>query len=110
VRGVLTLLSCVPYYGRITVFGDKGWIEVVTEGNVDQGKPTIVTVCKGTNAPREVTTFQPTDTVTENFEAWAAAVAGEKPYRFTPAQLLDNVKIFESIATSARDGGKTIRL
>ena len=58
VRGVLTLLSCVPYYGRITVFGDKGWIEVVTEGNVDQGKPTIVTVCKGTNAPREVTTFQ----------------------------------------------------
>ena len=110
VRGVLTLLSCVPYYGRITVFGDKGWIEVVTEGNVDQGKPTIVTVCKGTNAPREVTTFQPTDTVTENFEAWAAAVAGEKPYRFRPAQLLDNVKIFESIVTSAREGGKTIRL
>ena len=110
VRGVLTLLSCVPYYGRVTVFGDKGWVEVVTEGNVDQGKPTIVTVCEGTNAPREVTTLQPTDTVTKNFEAWAAAVAGEKPYRFTPQQLLDNVKIFESIVTSAREGGKAIRL
>jgi predicted dehydrogenase len=110
VRGVFTLLSCVPYYGRITVFGDKGWIEVVTEGNVDQGKPTIVTVCKGTNAPREITTFHHTDTVTENFEAWAAAVAGEKIYRFTPQQLLDNVKIFESIVTTAREGGKAIRL
>ena len=83
---------------------------MVTEGNVDQGKPTLVTVCKGTNAPREVTTFQPTDTVTANFEAWAAAVAGEKPYRFTPAQLLDNVKIFEAVVASAQDGGKTIRL
>jgi electron transfer flavoprotein alpha/beta subunit len=83
---------------------------VVTEGNVDQGKPTIVTVRKGTNAPREVTTFQPTDTVKANFEAWAAAVAGEEPYRFTPQQLLDHVKIFESIVTSASEGGKTIRL
>jgi len=110
VRGAVTLLSCVPYYGRVTVFGDKGWVEVVTEGNVDQGKPTLVTVCKGTNAPREVTTFQPTDTVTANFEAWAAAVAGEKPYRFTPAQLLDNVKIFEAVVASAQDGGKPIRL
>jgi predicted dehydrogenase len=110
VRGVVTLLSCVPYYGRVTVFGDKGWVEVVSEGNVDQGKPTIVTLCKGTNAPREVTTFQPTDTVTANFEAWAGAVAGETPYRFTPAQLLDNVKIFEAVVGSAQEGGKTIRL
>jgi predicted dehydrogenase len=110
VRGAVTLLSCVPYYGRVTVFGDKGWVEVVTEGNVDQGKPTIVTVCKGTNAPREVMTFQPTDTVTANFEAWAAAAAGEKPYRFTPAQLLDNVKIFEAVVASAQAGGKSIRL
>ena len=110
VRGAVTLLSCVPYYGRVTVFGDKGWAEVVTEGNVDQGKPTIVTICKGTNAPREVMTFQPTDAVTANFEAWVAAVAGEKPYRFTPAQLLDNVKIFEAVVASARADGKTIRL
>jgi predicted dehydrogenase len=110
VRGVVTLLSCVPYYGRVTVLGDKGWVEVVSEGNVDQGKPTIVTICKGTNALREVTTFQPTDTVTANFEAWAAAVVGQKPYRFTPAQLLDNVKIFEAVVVSAQEGGKTIRL
>jgi predicted dehydrogenase len=110
VRGVVTLLSCVPYYGRVTVFGDKGWVEVVSEGNVDQGKPTIVMVCKGTNAPREVTTFQPADTVTANFEAWAAAVAGETAYRFTPAQLLDNVRIFEAVVASAQAGGKTIRL
>jgi hypothetical protein len=32
----------------------------------------------------------------------ANAVAGEKSYRFTPQQLLDKVKVFDSIVTSAR--------
>lgn len=109
-RGALTLLSCVPYYGRVTVFGEKAWVEVVTEGNVDQGKPTIVTLCTGTHEPRQVTIYHPTDTVTQNFEAWAAAVAGEKPYRFTNTQLVDNIRIFEGIVTSAAQGGRAVSL
>jgi len=109
-RGNITLLSTVPYYGRVTVFGDRAWVEVVTEGNVDQGKPTIVTLCSGTNVPREVTVYLPTDTVTANFEAWAEAVAGRRPYRFTSDQLLDNVRIFEGIVASAEEDGKIIRL
>ncbi|MBX3570049.1 MAG: Gfo/Idh/MocA family oxidoreductase [Rhizobiaceae bacterium] len=109
-RGTITLLSCVPYYGRITVFGDKAWVEVVSEGNVDQGKPTIVTLCTGTHEPRQVTVYHPTDTVTANFEAWADAVAGGKPYRFTPEQMLDNIRIFEGIVKSAGQDGKTIAL
>jgi predicted dehydrogenase len=109
-RATITLLSCVPYYGRVTVFGDKGWVEVVTEGNVDQGKPTIVTVCLGTHEPRQVTVYGPTDTVTQNFEAWVDAVEGKAPYRFTNAQLVDNIRIFEGIVNSAADGGKPIGL
>lgn len=109
-RGTISLLSCTPYYGRVTVFGDRGWIEIVSEGNVDQGKPTIVTVCTGTKEPRQVTVHYPADTVTANFEAWAAAVAGEKPYRFTPAQLLDNIKLFEAIVMSASKDGVVVRL
>lgn len=109
-RATITLLSCVPYYGRVTVFGEKAWVEVVTEGNVDQGKPTIVTLCTGTHEPRQVTVYHPTDTVTANFEAWADAVAGRAPYRFTPAQMLDNIRIFEAIVTSAGQDGETIRL
>ena len=109
-RGTITLLSCTPYYGRVTLFGDKGWVEVASEGNVDQGKPTLVTVCTGTNAPRTVTTHHPTDTVTANFEAWAAAVAGERPYRFTNAQLLDNIRLFEAIVASAGQNGAPIPL
>ena len=108
-RGTISLLSCVPYYGRVTVFGDKGWVEVVSEGNVDQGKPTIVTLCTGTHEPRQVTVYHPTDTVTANFEAWAEAVAGRKPYRFTHDQMLDNIRIFEGIVKSAAQDGKTIR-
>ena len=40
VRATLTRLSSTPFYGRVTVFGDAGWVEIVSEGNVDQGKPT----------------------------------------------------------------------
>jgi predicted dehydrogenase len=110
VRAAITLLSSVPYYGRVTVFGDNGWVEVVTEGNVDQGKPTIVTLCTGTNEPRQVTIHHPTDTVTANFEAWAAAVAGSSVYRFTTAQILDNIRVLEAIVTSAREDGMALYL
>ncbi|WP_119273542.1 Gfo/Idh/MocA family protein [Taklimakanibacter deserti] len=109
-RATITLLSCVPYYGRVTVFGDKGWVEVMTEGNVDQGKPTVVTQCTGTQAPRQVTVYHPTDTVTANFESWAAAVAGEKRYRFSSAELVDNIRIFEAIVRSSAEDGRTVSL
>ncbi|MBN9015835.1 MAG: Gfo/Idh/MocA family oxidoreductase [Rhizobiales bacterium] len=109
-RANITLLSSVPYYGRTTLFGDRAWVEVVSEGNVDQGKPTIVTLCRGTGRPREVTVFEPTDTVTANFEAWADAVTGRRPYRFTPDELLGNIQIFEAIVASAAEGGRPIGL
>jgi predicted dehydrogenase len=82
----------------------------MTEGNVDQGKPTIVTLCTGTHEPRQVTVYQPSDTVTANFDAWAEAVAGEKRYRFSNAQLVDNIRIFEAIVASAAEGGRAISL
>jgi predicted dehydrogenase len=45
-----------------------------------------------------------------NFEAWAAAVAGEAPYRFTRDQILDNVRILDAVARSAQAGGELIAL
>jgi hypothetical protein len=45
-----------------------------------------------------------------NFNAWAAAVAGETTYRFTAEQLLENIRLLEAIAASAEKDGQIVRL
>jgi predicted dehydrogenase len=107
-RAALTALSATPFYARFTVYGDLGWVEVASEANIDRGKPTTLIHCDATG--RRTVVYEATDTVTENFEAWADAVAGRTSYRFSNGQLLDNIRLFESIVRSSRQGGATISL
>ncbi|MGO9771539.1 MAG: Gfo/Idh/MocA family protein, partial [Roseiarcus sp.] len=107
-RATITSLSATPFYGRFTVFGDKGWVEIVSEANVDKGKPTILT--RGDAEGRRSVAYEAVDTVSMNFEAWADAVEGKKAYRFTSDELLQNVLVFEAIVTSSRQGGAAITL
>jgi predicted dehydrogenase len=103
VRASLTSLSATPFYGRFTAYGDQGWVEIVSEANVDKGKPTILT--RNDRNGRRSVTYQANDTVLANFEAWADAVEKKKPYRFSVDELLQNIVLFEGIVTSARQGG-----
>ncbi len=107
-RGTINLLSSTPYSGRVTIFGDQGWVEVVTEGNVDKGKPAVLTLCTGTDEPRVREIHQPTDTLQQIVDAWAAAVSGEESYRFTHEQAVDNIRLFDGIVSSAEDDGRRI--
>jgi predicted dehydrogenase len=100
------MMSVTPFYGRFTLYGDAGWVEVVSEGNVDQGKPAHLTFCNGDK--RETKSYEAIDTVILNFESWADAVAGRAPYRFTPEQILENIKIFEAVVRSSQQNGATI--
>ena len=102
-RGTFTSLSVTPFYGRFTCYGDAGWVEIVSEANVDRGKPTILTHTDA-NGRRSVV-YEATDTVTQNFEAWADAVEGKAPYRFAGQELVDNIRLFEAIVTSSRNNG-----
>lgn len=43
-----------------------------------------------------------------NFEAWADAVEGRAPYRFTTEQLLANIRILDAVTRSAAAGGVPI--
>ena len=99
-RGTFTSLSITPFYGRFTCYGDKGWVEIVSEANVDRGRPTYLTHADASGRRQEV--YQSTDTVTQNFEAWADAVEGQAPYRFTEQELIENIRLFEAIVTSSR--------
>lgn len=108
-RGRITCLSTPPFYGRFTLFGDQGWIETQEGGNVDKGIPSNFVHCKADGA-RETRDYAPINTVRRNFEAWADAIEGRAPYRFTPEQLLANIRIFDAVIRSSADGGKPIEL
>ena len=47
----------------------------MSEANVDQGKPTTLTHVD--HKGRRSVVYEATDTVTQNFEAWADAVEGK---------------------------------
>ncbi|MCP4380851.1 MAG: Gfo/Idh/MocA family oxidoreductase [Hyphomicrobiales bacterium] len=109
IRANLTSLSATPFYARVTVFGDSGWVEILNEANIDRGKPTYLVHSDAPERRRQVT-YEATDTVTLNFEAWVDAVEGRDVYRFTPEELVDNIRIFEAIVKSASNDGAPERL
>jgi predicted dehydrogenase len=102
ITGLLTVLITTPFYGRFTIFGDQGWIELREISNVDVDDPAELVICDE-GGRREVTMHPVANTVRMNFEAWADAVAGRADYRIKPAEMLANIELLEAIVTSARD-------
>ena len=101
--GSVCCLASTPFYQRITVFGDRCWIECRETGNVDQPDPSILT-WRGIDMEIGERRYARKDTVRANFHEWADAVTGRATYRFTPAELLHNVEILEAILKSANTG------
>ena len=54
--------------------------------------------------------YEHANTVRMNFEAWADALEGRAPYRFTSDQLLANISILDAVTRSAAADGKPIAL
>lgn len=101
--GQIGVLTTTPFYGRFTVFGTEGWIEVIEPSNAESDDPQELIVCDA-KANRTTTKYARTNSVRDNFEAWADAVEGRAPYIFTPEHLLANMQIFEAIVQSAERG------
>ncbi len=108
-RGRITCLSTPPFYGRFTLIGDQGWVEVQEGGNVDKGIPSSFVHCK-VDGSRETRSYHDANTVRLNFEAWADAIEGRAPHRFTTEQLLGNIRILDAVTQSAAANGKPIAL
>ena len=108
-RGRITCLSTPPFYGRFTLIGDQGWVEVQEGGNVDKDIPSSFVHC-GPDGERKTRSYGHTNTVRMNFEAWADAIEGHAPYRFSTEQLLGNIKILDAVTRSAATDGKPIAL
>jgi len=108
-RGRITCLSTPPFYGRFTLVGDQGWVEVQEGGNVDKGIPSSFVHCRP-DGSRETRSYHDVNTVRLNFEAWADAIEGRAPYRFSTEHLLNNIRILDAVVRSAAADGKPIAL
>ena len=78
-------------------------------GNVDQGIPSSFVHC-GPDGTRQTRSYDHANTVRMNFEAWADAVEGRAPYRFTTDELMGNIRILDAVVRSAAGDGKPIAL
>lgn len=98
--GYLCAISATPYYGRFTVLGSEGWVEVVDEAHPDEGRGSHLTKCNK-DGDRVTVDYEPFDAVRANFEAFADAIDGRAVYRFTSEQLIHNIATLEAILKSA---------
>jgi predicted dehydrogenase len=103
VTGYLCNIATTPFHQRISVFGDRGWVETREVSNVDQPDPAVMT-WRGMDQEIHTRTYAPTDTVLANLHDWADAVEGRGTYRFTRRQKLHNIEILEAIVQSAASG------
>ena len=96
--GTVNVVSATPFYGRFAVYGEQGWVDI--QENIG---PTHMTICNKAGK-RELKVFEPIDTVTLNFDAWADAAAGKGTYRFTDMERISNVAVLEALAKSTVTG------
>lgn len=101
--GVMTNIATTPFYSRISIFGDGGWMEAREWSNVDIPEPALLTWL-GTDRELHTRTFAASNTVKKNVEAWSMAAQGRGRYRFSTDQLLHNIEILEAIVASASNG------
>ncbi len=101
--GYMCNIGPTPYYQRITLFGDEGWVEHRETAHIADPDPALV-AWRGLDEEIWSRTFEPIDQVRANLEAWAASVEDGADYKFTDRQKLHNVEILEAIVKSTQSG------
>ena len=103
ITGIVSVSIATPFYGRYTVFGDKGWIEAREINNFEHDDPGELVICKQ-GGERIITTHPHTNTVLENFELWHDACVNSQDYPITQEEMMANIEIFEAIVKSGETG------
>lgn len=110
--GMTATLSAIlytPHFIRLHVFGSDAWVEVRNDTHPDTPDGVAELVLSRTDQPHEVHRYDWTDTVVENLEAFADAIANVAPYPYTHEELVHNIEVLEAITRSA-ETGETIHL
>ena len=101
--GSINVISATPFYGRFAVYGEQGWVDVHEMAHGANPGESHLTHCNKAGE-RVLKVYQPIDTVTLNFDSWAAAAAGNGTYRFNDMERISNVTVLEALAKSTVTG------
>jgi predicted dehydrogenase len=102
-------ILATPHFIRCHVFGSEQWVEVRNDTHPDTPGGIAELVLARTGEPHKVERYEWSDTVVANLEAFAAAIAGEADYPYTPEQMVHNIEVLEAVTLSAEQG-ETIHL
>ena len=103
VTGYLSSIATTPFYQRISVFGDRGWVETREVSNVTDPDPAVMT-WRGMDLETHTRTYKPINTVIANLHDWVRAIETSHAYRFTRQEKLHNIQILDAIVRSASSG------
>ena len=87
----LGAVRATPFYWRIHVFGKDGSVEAIGENSI---------VIRRKGSEPETFNFAPVDSMKEEFEVFADAVAGISPYPISLEHMVNVVSAFEAIVDS----------
>jgi predicted dehydrogenase len=91
ISGTLSAVRATPFYWRVHVFGDKGSAEALGEHDL---------VLHTAGAKPQPVHFDPVDSLSAEFDAFADAVTGRAPYPISTAHMINTVAAFEAIIKS----------
>jgi len=92
-----------PHFLRTHVFGTDEWIEIRNETHPDTPDGDVRMERYRALDDRQVQTFDWTDSVTANLDAWARAIKGDAPYPYTAFEMTHNIEVLEAIIISASE-------
>ncbi len=95
ISGTLAAVRATPFYWRVHVFGDKGSAEALGEHGL---------VLHSAGAQPRATHFEPVDSLSAEFDAFADAVAGRAPYPIPTSHMVNTVAAFEAVIKSIESG------
>ena len=91
--GTLAAIRSTPFYWRIHVFGNAGSAEALGENE-------LVVRLNG-KAPERFT-YEPVDSLSAEFEAFADAVAGRATYPVSAEEMIATIAAFEAVVASVQ--------
>lgn len=100
---LITAILVTPFVGRVTVLGSDGWVEIRDRNHPEQPEGWDVTR-QVRGEPATSTFFAPHDSVRENIESFAMAIAGQCAYPVPLEEMVVNARTFEAITRSALSG------
>jgi predicted dehydrogenase len=105
--GATALLGAVlatPFMGRLALLGSKGWMEIRDRTHPENPTGWDVTSVHRDETPTSAF-YPPHPAVRDNLEAFGRAALGLASYPVTPDEMLANVRSFEAIQRSVKNGG-----